>query len=189
VQEVEHLGQSDVRDGLVDDLLRLNGRDADGEGRPEHRPALVDCMVRDDRGELDHQPGAGVQIAVLQHLVEGEVVEDLDQLGVGDLERRDVTGKQFVVIALRSLTDRDACTPLGKTHSLSVTCGVWQQAWVCHAVRAQGAKRTVLTRIREGSSPFVPPGTVRRRANYPSGGVAQRFPALLFADDRGRDGA
>src|SRR6476469_2175740 len=34
----------------------------------------------------------------------------------------------------------------------SVTCNVCPQAWVCHAVRAQGANRTVFTRIRDGSS-------------------------------------
>ena len=35
-----------------------------------------------------------------ERLVEGEVVEDLDQLGIGDLEGRDVAGEQLVVVLL-----------------------------------------------------------------------------------------
>src|SRR3954449_13052675 len=35
----------------------------------------------------------------------------------------------------------------------SVTCRVWASEWECHAVRAHGANRTVLTRTREGASP------------------------------------
>jgi hypothetical protein len=37
----------------------------------------------------------------------------------------------------------------------SVTCRVCPQAWLCQAVRAHGANRTVLTRILEGSSPLA----------------------------------
>src|SRR5580658_2909014 len=35
----------------------------------------------------------------------------------------------------------------------SVTCRVCPRAWQCHALRAPGANRTTLTRIRDGSSP------------------------------------
>jgi hypothetical protein len=45
------------------------------------------------RRELDHQPGSGVQIAVTEHLVEGEVVEGLDELGVGHRQGGDVPRK------------------------------------------------------------------------------------------------
>src|SRR6266508_1662671 len=37
----------------------------------------------------------------------------------------------------------------------SVTCSVWPAAWRCQALRAPGAKRTTLTRMREGSSPLA----------------------------------
>src|SRR6476646_6618751 len=37
----------------------------------------------------------------------------------------------------------------------SVTCRVWPTAWECQAVRAHGAKRTMFTRIRDGSSPLA----------------------------------
>src|SRR5260370_25821822 len=43
---------------------------------------------------------------------------------------------------------RDWTSPLP-----SVTYRVWPTACECHAVRAEGVNRTVLTRTREGSSP------------------------------------
>ena len=51
-------------------------------------------------GQLHHQPGADVEVAVAQHFVEREVVEHLDQFRVGDRQRRDVAGEQLVVVAL-----------------------------------------------------------------------------------------
>ena len=57
-------------------------------------------LAGDQRGELHHQPGPGVEAALAQHLVEGEVVEVLDQLGVGLREGRDVAREQLVVVAL-----------------------------------------------------------------------------------------
>jgi hypothetical protein len=42
----------------------------------------------------------------LQDLVEGDVVEVLDQLGVGDREGRDVSGEQLVVVCLCFCTGR-----------------------------------------------------------------------------------
>jgi hypothetical protein len=44
-----------------------------------HRPALTRARVG--------RSGPGVEPAVPEHLVEGEVVEDLDQLRIGDLQR------------------------------------------------------------------------------------------------------
>jgi hypothetical protein len=81
VQEVEDPGQSDVGHRLVDDFLDLHGCHTDGERGTEHRPVLVHRVAGDDRCELHHQPRASIEAAVLQHLVEREVVEDLDQLG------------------------------------------------------------------------------------------------------------
>jgi hypothetical protein len=37
---------------------------------------------------------------VTEHLIEGEVVEDIDQLGIGHRQGGDVAGKQFVMIFL-----------------------------------------------------------------------------------------
>src|SRR5947209_20570794 len=49
-----------------------------------------------------------------------------------------------------TLPPRDWTSPIP-----SVTCNVCPTAWQCQAVRAHGAKRTVLTRMREGSSPLA----------------------------------
>ena len=83
VDEVEHLGHADIGHGLVDDLLDLDRRDADGERRAEHHAILAQRLAGDHRRELDHQPGASVEIAVSEHFVEGEIVEGLDQFRVG----------------------------------------------------------------------------------------------------------
>ena len=98
VQEVEHLGYAHVGDGLVDDLLGLDRGDADRERGAEHHPVLGNRLAGDHRGQLDHQPGPAVEPAVLKDLVEGEVVEVLDQLRVGDGQRRDAAGEQLVMV-------------------------------------------------------------------------------------------
>ena len=95
MDEVEGLGHADVRHRLVDDLLQLDRGDADVEGSAGHRPELAQGLARDHGGELHHQPGPDVQAAVGDDLVEGEVVEYLDQLGVGPREGRGVVGKQL----------------------------------------------------------------------------------------------
>jgi hypothetical protein len=43
---------------------------------------------------------------VPKHLVEGEVVEHLDELGVADRQGRHVTWEQLVVVAFRLLAHR-----------------------------------------------------------------------------------
>jgi hypothetical protein len=87
VDEVDGLAHPRVRHSLVDDLPRLDGRDPGGEGGAEHDPVLAERLAADESRELHHQPGPGVEAAVPEHLVEGEVVEDLDQLRIGDLQR------------------------------------------------------------------------------------------------------
>jgi hypothetical protein len=87
VDEVEGLAHPGVGHGLVDDLPGLDRRDPGGEGGAEHDPVLAERLAADERRELDHQPGPGVEAAVPENLVEGEVVEDLDQLRIGDLQR------------------------------------------------------------------------------------------------------
>src|SRR5450432_1305490 len=102
LDEVKHSGDPYVRHGLVQNLLGLNWSDPDVERRAEHGPVLAHRLAGDDRCELDHQPGPNVQIAVTEHLIEGEVVEDLDQFGVGHRSRGDVAGKKFIVVLLCS---------------------------------------------------------------------------------------
>ncbi|MFJ2263695.1 hypothetical protein ACIOKD_36295 [Streptomyces sp. NPDC087844] len=57
---------------------------------------------RDDhRRELRHQPGALVDLAgVARYLIEGEVVEVLDQLRVGHRERGDMAREEPLVCSL-----------------------------------------------------------------------------------------
>jgi hypothetical protein len=87
VDEVDGLAHSGVGHGLVDDLPGLDGRDPGGEGGAEHDPVLAERLAANERRELHHEPGPGAEPAVPEHLVEGEIVEDLDQLRIGDLQR------------------------------------------------------------------------------------------------------
>ena len=98
-EAVEDPGHADVRHGLIDDLLDLNGGDAHGERRAEHDSVLGHGLAGDHRRELDHEPGPGVEAAIAEDFVQGEVVEVLNELRVGLRERRDVTGEQLVVVA------------------------------------------------------------------------------------------
>ena len=93
VNEVEGLSHADVGDGLVDDLLYLDRGDPAGEGGTEHDPVLTQRLAGDEGRELHHEPGPGVEAGVPERLVEGEVVEDLDQLGIGNLQGRDMAGE------------------------------------------------------------------------------------------------
>jgi hypothetical protein len=87
VDEVEGLAHPRVGNGLVHDLPGLDRCDAGGEGGAQHDPVLAERLTANERRELHHEPGPGVEPAVPEHLVEGEVVEDLDQLRIGDLQR------------------------------------------------------------------------------------------------------
>ncbi len=111
VDEVEDLGHADVRHGLVDDLLDLDRGDPDGERRAEHDAVLAQGLAGDHRRELHHQPGPGVEIAVTEHLVEGEVVEGLDEFRIGRRQGGDVAGKKLVVILARSRVGRHRHSP------------------------------------------------------------------------------
>ena len=46
-----------------------------------------------------------------------------------------------------------AAARLDVSPSPSRTCRVWPTAWTCQALRAPGAKRTMLERTRDGASP------------------------------------
>jgi len=87
VDEVEGLAHPRVGNGLVHDLPCLDGRDSGGEGGAEHDSVLAERLAADEGRELHHQPGPGVEPAVPEHLAEGEVAEDLNQLRIGDLQR------------------------------------------------------------------------------------------------------
>jgi len=87
VDEVEGLAHPRVGNGLVHDLPGLDRCDPGGEGGVQHDPVLAERLAANERRELHHEPGPGAEPAVPEHLVEGEVVEDLDQLRIGDLQR------------------------------------------------------------------------------------------------------
>ena len=70
---VEHLRHADVGHSLEDDLLHLDRGDADGQGRAPHHPVLADRLAGDHRGELSHQAGPGIEAALGEDFVEGEV--------------------------------------------------------------------------------------------------------------------
>lgn len=103
VQEVEDFRHADVGHGLVDDLLHLDRGDAYGQRGAEHDTVLTDRLAGDQGCQLHHEPRPLLQVVVGEDLVEGEVVEVLDQFRVGGRERGDAAGKQLVVVAPRSL--------------------------------------------------------------------------------------
>ena len=105
MDEVESLAHAHVGHSLVDDLLDLDGRDADGERRADNDPVLGVSLAGDQRGELRHQARPRIEAPVLKHLVEGEVVEGLDEFRVGLLQGRDVVREELVVDLLRALAD------------------------------------------------------------------------------------
>ena len=78
VDEVEDRGHAAVGHRLIDDLLDLCRRDTNGERRAEHDPELAQGLAGDERRELDYETGLRVEVAMLEHLVEDEVVEGLD---------------------------------------------------------------------------------------------------------------
>ena len=105
MDEVEDLGHPHVRHRLVHDLLDLDRSDPPAQRRAKHDAVLAQGLTGNHRRELDHQSGPGVQIAVPEHFVEGEVVEDLDELGVGHRQGGDVAGKQLVVVLVRRVSN------------------------------------------------------------------------------------
>ena len=85
MEEVDDPGDADVGGRLVDDLLHLDGRHAVVESRSEHHPELGHGADRDDGTEPVHRPFGPGEVAGdgPQGLVEGEVVEEGDELRVG----------------------------------------------------------------------------------------------------------
>ena len=96
---------TDVGHGLVNDLLDLDWRDADVKRPAEHDAVFVDGLAGDEGRQLRHEAGSGVEPPFAQHLAKRPVVEDLDQLRVGDFQHRLMIREQLVVMALRHLTD------------------------------------------------------------------------------------
>ena len=105
MQVVKRAGHADVRNRLVHDLLQLHRAHA----TVGHRGGGQDTELGEPaggqyRGQLHHQPGRQVERVVQPcgigvHLVEREVVEVLDQLGIGLRQRGDAVAEQLVVIA------------------------------------------------------------------------------------------
>ncbi len=85
--------------------LTSTGVTPPAQRRAKHDAVLAQGLTGNHRRELDHQSGPGVQIAVPEHFVEGEVVEDLDELGVGHRQGGDVAGKQLVVVLVRRVSN------------------------------------------------------------------------------------
>jgi hypothetical protein len=61
----------------------LNRGHADLEGSVGHDFVLAYRLAGDERGEDHHDPGFCVELALSKDFVEGEVVEDFNQLQVG----------------------------------------------------------------------------------------------------------
>ena len=83
MKKVIDLGHTHIRHGLVDDLFDLDRSHTDDERSAEHDAVLAQSLAGDHRRQLYHQADAWFQVAMLQHLVEREVVKDLDKLRIG----------------------------------------------------------------------------------------------------------
>jgi len=79
--------------------------------RAGHHAKLAEGLGGNHGGELDHQPGPGIQIAMTEHFVEYKVVENLDELGVAHRQGGDVAGKKSVVVLARALIRRLCRSP------------------------------------------------------------------------------
>jgi hypothetical protein len=121
VQEVEHAGQADIGQRLVDELFELCRADTGfGQSGGGQHPEFGQATGRQDGGQLNKE--AGVQVdAVVQvrgvgeDLVEGEVVEICDELGIGPGQRGVALAEKLVVVGLRGVADR---------HGSDLRCGV-----------------------------------------------------------------
>ena len=98
LNEVVGFGHSEIGDGLIQDFLHFNRSDSDVECSTHHCFVLTNGLRRDDGRQLKDEPGLDRQLAVAQDLVEGKVVEDLNQLWIGHRYGRDVAGKKLIVL-------------------------------------------------------------------------------------------
>src|SRR6185369_246295 len=103
---VKRAGHADVGDGLVDDLLQLDRAHAAicQCGRGENTE-LGEPAGGQDRGQLHHHLQVQVERVVQPrgvgvHLVEGKVVEVLDQLRVGLGQGGESVAEQLVMVGL-----------------------------------------------------------------------------------------
>ena len=101
----ENASDAEVVDALVDDLLDFHGRDAEAHRRGDHRAELVDSLAAHERREDADEADLVVEVVGIRHLVEREVVEALDELGVGPQEVRYVAGEHPLVVGPRCLGD------------------------------------------------------------------------------------
>ena len=101
--EIECLGNADVRNGLIQNLLRFDGCHSAVERPFEHRAVRLLRLKSDRRGENRHHARPLVEFPVTEHLVESEVADDLRQFGVALPQRRFAARKQRFEIAARRL--------------------------------------------------------------------------------------
>ena len=78
MEEIEDLGDPAIGHCLVYEFLRLDRREAEVEGSPEHHLEFALGLARDKRRQDRHHPSPIVEPAMGKHLVEGEIVEQLD---------------------------------------------------------------------------------------------------------------
>lgn len=105
LQEREHAPDAKVSHGLIGDFLRLNRRDAAAQRGGQHGAVLVDALATQKRGKPSQIAGLVVKVHLRNHLVEREVVEALDELGVGTQEDRHVAGEHLLVERLGGTGD------------------------------------------------------------------------------------
>ena len=99
--EIEGPGQTDVRHGLIQNLLHLDGRHAAVERRVEQRAVDPLRLQGDRRSEKGHSARPLVEFSVTQHLVEGEIADDLRQFGIALFQLRLACRQQRIEIAER----------------------------------------------------------------------------------------
>lgn len=109
MDEVKDLRHTHIGHCLVHDLLDLYRSHTDRERRANHDAVLSERLGSNEGRKLDHQPGPHVQTAMKKDLVEGEIIEGFDELRVGYRQGGDVSGKQLVMVLLRSLIGFHGC--------------------------------------------------------------------------------
>src|SRR5208337_4279099 len=112
MQKIKSARHADVSDRLIQDFLDLDWRDANVERRSDHDLVFIHRLTADDRGQDQHDACSGVELASCNNLAKGEVVEDLDQLGVADRELRLVIRKQLLGVFVGGVCDDHCYSPV-----------------------------------------------------------------------------
>ena len=105
MQEIGCPGHAHVGHGLIQDFPGLHWRHADVERAAQHGAVFVHRLAGDQRRQVHHLAQMDVHLRGFDHLIECPVVENLDQLGIGDLQCGYVIGEKLLVIPLRCFGD------------------------------------------------------------------------------------